>query len=101
MLRFRLRQPGHSRTFEHAGPLEFGRAGPRDGVARCVVADPWLSRHQLRVTGLLGGQAELTNLSQTKDIRLDDGVLPVGATRLLSLPVGLEVGSTRLEIASV
>jgi hypothetical protein len=98
MLRFLIHQPGQFRSFEHSGPVEFGRARARNGVSRYVLEDPWVSRHQLCVIDLPNGQAELTNLSPRNPIRLADGVLAGGETRLLDVPVRLEIGRTLLEI---
>ena len=98
MLRFWIQQEGQFRSFVHSGPLEFGRAGARNGVPREVLEDPWVSRHQLCVINLPDGQVELTNLSPRNPIRLAGGVLAGGETRRLDVPLRLEIGRTLLEI---
>jgi hypothetical protein len=98
MLHFRIHLAGQLESFEHSGALDFGRAEARDGVPRCVLEDPWVSRHHLRVVDLPSGKVELTNLSPTNPVRLPDGVLAGGETRRLDVPVLAEIGRTLLEI---
>ena len=49
MLRFQVSNKVESRTFNHeTGPIEFGRGSARNGLARCVVQDKFVSRDHLK-----------------------------------------------------
>src|SRR5437763_15288008 len=99
MLRFRLRNERQTQEFEHpVGPIEFGRGGPQNNVPRCVIQDQYVSGNHVSVVELADGRVNVTNLSQRNNIRLADGVIPVGGTRQLTVPVRLTVGETTLDV---
>jgi adenylate cyclase len=102
MLRFRLRNDRQAEEFEHAaGPIEFGRGGPQNNVPRRVIQDQYVSGNHVSVLELPDGRINVTNLSARNNIRLADGVIPVGGTRQLPVPVRLTVGETILDIEPV
>lgn len=78
------------------GPLEFGR-GPDRGTPRFVLADPYVSRDQLRVESTADGRLRLENLSRKREIRVGaDRILGVGQALEVEMPATLVVGNTAL-----
>ncbi|HZY89858.1 MAG TPA: adenylate/guanylate cyclase domain-containing protein [Gemmataceae bacterium] len=100
MLRIQVSNKRERQEFEHpAGPLEFGRGGPRNGVPRCTVQDLYVSKDHVHVLELDGGRVRVENLSQRNSIRLaDNSVIATGATRDLDTPAQLTVGETTIRI---
>ena len=100
MLRIQVSNKRERQEFEHpAGPLEFGRGGPRNGVPRCTVQDLYVSKDHVHVVELEGGRARVENLSQRNSIRLsDNSVIPTGQTRDLDTPARLVVGETAIDV---
>jgi adenylate cyclase len=100
MLRFLVYNKQERRQIEHpAGPIEFGRGGPRNNIPRCVIQDLYVSKDHIRVQELDDGRVRIDNLSQRNSIRLsDNSAVATGASRELPLPVQLTVGETTLEI---
>jgi adenylate cyclase len=100
MLRIEVSNKRERQQFEHpAGPLEFGRGGPRNGVPRCTVQDLYVSKDHVRVLELDGGRVRVENLSQRNSIRLaDNSVIATGAARELDTPAQLTVGETTIRI---
>jgi adenylate cyclase len=103
MLRIQVSNKRERQEFEHpAGPLEFGRGGPRNGVPRCTVQDLYVSKDHVHVVELEGGRVRVENLSQRNSIRLaDNSVIATGATRDLDTPAQLTVGETTIRIEAV
>src|SRR4051794_21108862 len=99
MLRIHVVNSNQNRTLEHArGPLEIGRGPPR-GTERFIVADPTVSRDQLRIHELPGMRVRVLNLSRTNVVMLDGGAMVApGSEREIPLPASLVVGETRLQI---
>ncbi len=102
MLRIQVSNKRERQEFEHpAGPLEFGRGGPRNGVPRCTVQDLYVSKDHVHVLELEGGRVRVENLSQRNSIRLaDNSIIATGATRELEMPAQLTVGETTIRIES-
>jgi adenylate cyclase len=102
MLSITISNKQQRQQFEHAtGPVEFGR-GPRREARRLMIEDIYVSRDQLRVEELPDGRARVENLSQRRDVALEDGtVLAVGSQRDLPLPLRMTVGDTLIEIVLV
>jgi signal transduction histidine kinase len=102
MLRIHVRTDRESRHLEHAaGALEFGRLPAGGDVPRCLIADGFVSRDQLRVEELANGEVRVENLSQKKALLLpDNSVIAPGGRRQLIPPVRLAVSesSTVIEI---
>jgi adenylate cyclase len=99
MLRLYISGQKEAAQFEHqAGPLEIGRE-PREGNARRVIHDPYMSADQLRVEELPGGRVRLENLSRKVPVNVADGtVIEAGKTGVLTLPARLSVGTTLIQI---
>jgi adenylate cyclase len=100
MLRFRVWNKHERREIEHpSGPIEFGRGGPRNNVARCVLQDMYVSKDHIRVLELEDGRLRIDNLSQRNSIRLaDNSIIATGASREIRPPAHLTVGETTVEI---
>jgi adenylate cyclase len=100
MLRFQVHNKRENQDFEHlAGPIEFGRGGPRNNVPRCVIQDPYVSTHHVHVLELPGGRVRVQNLSTRNSIRLEDGTaIPTGGTSELDPPLRLVIGETALDV---
>src|SRR2546423_11417617 len=81
------------------GPLEFGRGPARDGTARVVVRDAFVSRDHLRVEELPGGRVRIVNLSSKAPIAIDNhSLLNPGADCEYPLPVRLGIGETVVDV---
>ncbi len=81
---------------DFSGELEVGRGPDRD-VPRCIVADPCVSRDQLRLSELPDGRMRIENLSQSNAVELSDGrTLGIGQTLETEIPVRLSVGQTQI-----
>ncbi len=88
----------HQRLEHAGGPLEFGR-GPQQECKRVVIDDMFVSRDQLRIAELPGGQVRLENLSSRNPIELANGAaIASQQSRELPLPVRLSVGKTRIVV---
>jgi adenylate cyclase len=100
MLRIQVSNKRERQEFEHpAGPLEFGRGGPRSGIPRCTVQDLYVSKDHVHVLELDGGRVRVENLSQRNSIRLaDNSIIATGATRELDTPAQLTVGETTIRL---
>jgi adenylate cyclase len=103
MLRIQVTNPRERQQFDHlAGPLEFGRGGPRTNVARCMIQDLYVSKDHVQVLELPDGRVRIENLSQRNSIRLSDGaVIATGGVHELDLPAHLGVGETVIELRGV
>ena len=101
MIRVSLIGPDGSVELDHwKGPLEFGR-GPQRDVPRQVLVDQYVSRDHLRVEEISPGMIRADNLgSRTPIVLSDGGVIDVGASRRLELPVCLNLGRTEIRINS-
>src|SRR5262245_30485174 len=101
MLRFQVSNKFESRTFNHeTGPIEFGRGSARNGLARCVVQDKFVSRDHLAVEEIAGGRVQIANLSQKNRVRLtEDVLLEPGEKQEFALPLRLAMGETVIDIA--
>jgi adenylate cyclase len=101
MLRVCVSNQRQQKRLEHgAGPLEFGRMEHPQGLPRVVLADPHVSREQLRVTETPEGRLEVQNLSTRTPVYFSDGqVLEANTTRQFNLPVRLTAGTTLIEIS--
>lgn len=101
MLRFQVSNKVESRTFNHeTGPIEFGRGSARNGLARCVVQDKFVSRDHLAVEEIADGRVRIENLSQKNRVRLtEDVLLEPGEIQEFALPLRLAMGETVIDIA--
>jgi adenylate cyclase len=99
MLRIRVTNRTIIQEFDHAsGPLEIGR-GPQHGNRRIQIADPSVSRDQLRIEELPGRRVRIENLSHTNAVKFSWGEsLPTGGSRELDLPLCLAVQHIRIEL---
>ncbi len=99
MLRIRVTNRSISEEFHHAaGPLEVGR-GPQQKHRRIQIADPSISRDQLRIEELPGQRVRVENLSHTNEIKFSWGEsLPTGGRQELDLPLCLAVQHIRFEL---
>ena len=99
MLKIQLRNKTQSTSFAATGVLEIGR-GPQREAPRFLVDDPTVSRDQLRVEEVPEGRIRLENLSTSRPIVLNEGqAIPPGSVHILTLPVSLTVGMTRIELS--
>jgi adenylate cyclase len=100
MLRFRLTNRREYQEFQHlAGPIEFGRAGARENIPRCIIQDEYVSQNHIRIVELEGGRIRVENLSKRNSIRLPEGeAIAISETRELPTPIRLLVGQTTLDI---
>lgn len=81
------------------GPLEFGRGPTRDGIARVVVRDAFVSRDHLRIEELPGARLRIVNLSSKAPIAIDNhSLLNPGTDCDYPLPVRLGIGETVIDI---
>jgi hypothetical protein len=86
--------------FQHgSGPLNFGRLALED-VASVVIDDAHVSRDQLRIEELEGGQVKLENRGRSTVFFRDGAKLPPRESRELSLPLHVTVGQTVIEVSS-
>src|SRR5207249_5584088 len=92
MLSISISNKQQRQQFEHAaGPIEFGR-GPRREARRLMIEDIYVSRDQLRVEELGDGRVRVENLSQRREVALEDGTtLAVGSQRDFALPLRMTV----------
>src|SRR5258708_856069 len=99
MIRVKVANEKQQTSLEHAdGALEFGR-GPQRNVARIVVDDAFCSRDQLRIEEIADNRVRVENLSSKNPVSVSPGgVLGVGSTTEVDLPVHLSVGKTSVEI---
>ena len=99
MLRFfASNKRGSFQLDHHGGPIEFGRE-PREGFARRVLDDPYVSANQLRVEELPGQLIRIENLSKRVPIQLADGTtIEAGKFRIVALSTRLTVGNSLIEI---
>jgi len=99
MLKIQLRNKTQNTSFVATGVLEIGR-GPQREAPRFLVDDPTVSRDQLRVEEVPEGRIRLENLSTSRPIVLNEGqAIPPGSVHILTLPVSLTVGMTRIELS--
>ena len=99
MLKIQLRNKTQNTSFAATGVLEIGR-GPQREAPRFLVDDPTVSRDQLRVEEVPEGRIRLENLSTSRPIVLNEGqAIPPGSVHILTLPVSLTVGMTRIELS--
>jgi signal transduction histidine kinase len=83
------------------GPLEVGRGPARDGIARVVVRDAFVSRDHVWLEGLSGRKVRVVNLSLKAPVIVDNhSILNPGTECEFILPVRLKVGETDLDIDS-
>ncbi|MBY0459682.1 MAG: hypothetical protein K2V38_20370, partial [Gemmataceae bacterium] len=84
----------------HAGgPLEVGRGPAREGAARLVVRDGFVSRDHLRLEERPGRKVRVTNLSAKSPVAADaPATLAPGAEGEFVLPVRLSVGETTIDV---
>ena len=83
------------------GPLEIGRGPARDGLARVVVRDAFVSRDHVRLEETTGRKVRVTNLSTKAPITVDNhSILNPGIDCDFILPVRLGVGETVIDIDS-
>ncbi len=100
MLRFQVTNDVQNAKWTHGmGPIELGRAPAESGnVPRFVIEDRYVSRNQLRVESVNETQVLLENLGQL--LELGDGTsLQPKEVRVVSLPVRLMAGYSKIEIA--
>jgi signal transduction histidine kinase len=84
-----------------SGPLEVGRGPARDGIARVVVRDAFVSRDHLRLEGLTNRKVRVLNLSTKAPVTVDNhSLLNPGTECEFILPVRLGVGETVVDIDS-
>ncbi|HEV3438750.1 MAG TPA: ATP-binding protein [Gemmata sp.] len=84
-----------------AGPLEIGRGPSRDGMARVVVRDAFVSRDHVRFEELTGRKVRVLNLSTKAPVTVDNhSILNPGTDCEFILPVRLGVGETVVDIDS-
>src|SRR5262249_41843726 len=86
---------------EHvSGPIDFGRGRERDGIPRCVLLDPSVSRDHVRIEEQSDGRIRVENLSQRVPIRVltENSTIAPGQVVFLKPPVRLSVGGTLLDI---
>jgi adenylate cyclase len=102
MLRFYISSQKEVIQFEHpSGPIEVGRES-REGRARRVVHDPYMSADQLRAEEMPGGKVRLENLSKKVPINVADGsTIEPGKAGIFSLPSRLSVGTTLIQVDMV
>src|SRR5438067_2126919 len=81
------------------GPLEFGRGPARDGTARVVVRDAFVSRDHLRLEPVAGGKVRIVNLSTKAPVMIDNhSLLNPGTDCEYPLPLRLGVGETTIDL---
>jgi signal transduction histidine kinase len=81
------------------GPLEFGRGPARDGAARVVVRDAFVSRDHVRLEEQPGGKVRIVNLSTKAPVMIDNhSLLNPGTDCEYVLPVRLGVGETMIDL---
>jgi len=100
MLRFQVTNDTQNAKWTHGdGPFELGRAPAESGeVPRFVIDDRYVSRNQLRVEAVNATQVLLENLGQ--QLELEGGsILQPKEVRIVSLPVRLSAGYSKIEIA--
>src|SRR5437879_341412 len=99
MIRLTLTNDRERLQMEHAaGPLELGRGQGRDGVARCAVQDPYVSKDHARLEELPNRRLRIENLSQKHPLLAPGGPIRPGEARELFLPVKFLIGDTTAEI---
>lgn len=99
MLFIRILNERQHEQYAHAeGVLQIGRGPTRPGPRR-VVRDDFVSRDQLLIEEMPGGNVRLENVSQRRHIDLGDGrKLLTGQSVEVPVPVYLRVGRTDIEI---
>jgi signal transduction histidine kinase len=81
------------------GPLELGRGPARDGAARVIVKDAFVSRDHVRLEGVPGGKVRIVNLSTKAPVMIDNhSLLNPGTDCEYPLPVRLGVGETVIDV---
>ncbi|MCC7365220.1 MAG: GAF domain-containing protein [Dehalococcoidia bacterium] len=102
MLRIAVRSEGQEETFDHeSGPVEFGRAPGENGLPRCLLADPFVSRNALRIEAVEGGRVRAENLSMTMPVRIPGGEISIGELEVVALPVEFGFGHTYISVEEV
>jgi len=83
----------------NAGPLEIGRGPGRDGIARVIVRDAFVSRDHIRVEEVVGRKVRVLNLSNKAPLTIDNrSILSPGTDCEFLLPVRLGVGETFIDV---
>jgi adenylate cyclase len=100
MLVIRIHNKSQSLRLEHrAGALTLGRQ-ETSGPDRIVIDDPFVSSDHLHFQELPQGRLYAECLCETKPAFMDGGeAIPPGEFRVLSLPAGLQIGDTRIDVA--
>jgi adenylate cyclase len=99
MVKFQIQNEKQNTSLVATGVLEIGR-GPKREAPRFLVDDPTMSRDHLRVEELPERRIRLENLSTSRPIVLNEGqAIPPGSTHILTLPVALTAGMTRIELS--
>ena len=82
-----------------SGPLEIGRGPARDGIARLVVRDAFISRNHVRLESLPNRKVKVHNLSTKAPITVDNSsLLNPGTDCDFILPVRLSVGESMVDV---
>src|SRR5579871_4543352 len=103
MLQIQTNNSTGPQQLEHAsGPLEIGRGPAADGVPRCMVADPYVSKNQVRLQELDNGLLQMVNLSAKQPIEFSFyAPLAPGAQNTYALPLQFRIGQTDVTIEQV
>ena len=97
MLQITVANDQQNEQFTHElGPIEFGRI-EKEGVRRIVIRDRYVSRDQLQLLELPGGQLKLTNLG-TAFTLADETEVEKGDMLTRPAPIELTLGYTTLTI---
>jgi signal transduction histidine kinase len=81
------------------GPLEFGRIPKPDGLARCIVPDPYVSKDHMRIEEIGPGKIRVQNLSTKQPITLGGNrEIGPGLTMELMLPARLLIGDSTIDV---
>jgi adenylate cyclase len=76
--------------------------GPQRDQRRAMIDDDYVSRDQLRIEERPENRVQVENLSQrTKIFPVGDEPIDIGASRVLTLPLSLMVGNTRVLVEPV
>ncbi len=100
MLTLTVTNKAETQTLTHGGgPLELGRGPARDGAARVVVKDAFVSRDHIRVAEADGRKVRVENLSAKAPVSIDGhSLLNPGAAAEYHLPVRLGVGESTIDV---
>ncbi len=83
------------------GAIELGRGPARDGVARLVVRDAFVSRDHVRFEELPGSKVRIVNLSTKAPVMVDNhSVMSPGTDCELPFPVRIGIGETVVDLES-